>query len=100
MKTIALLLLMTSAASAQVVYQFPSCVVNSPDGTVTAFTSEQTYCQKVGGVFSPSGLIGSTQVIPQAGSVTVTATQPKCPDGWTLVATPSPMCAHELRDPE
>ncbi len=44
-------------------------------------------------------IFAETHSIIGSGAVT-SSRQPKCPEGWTLVATPVAMCAHELRTPE
>ena len=76
-----LLLSMATPAVAQ-------SVAPDPDGTVfTVIRPGTPY-------FTPPG-----RAIPQNG-ITISGYMPRCPDGWSLVATPRPMCAHELKEPE
>jgi len=44
----------------------------------------------------PAGAI----TITSGNGITITSHAPKCPEGWSLVAAPRPMCANELREPE
>ena len=105
MKSVALLLLMSSAAVAQ----GPAGNCRSADGSMS-WTSDLEGCKRANGLYKPLGAdywiappitLQSGTVLGAVSSSTLitNAPMPKCDDGWTLVADigMNPMCAKELK---